>query len=226
MAQMAMIAGLGMMCLSSSVGAALMMGGGGEDDGGDGAGGGDDAGAATPTDPRRDESTPANDFAGGSMIHLDRHTVDCDDDGLTGFSLDMEGTDKMLYNYKCRDGIDGTLEAEKNTGSNDWGNNNVIYLDRHTLDCGKKPIAKFKLERPAGDKIMYKYTCNATEATGACEEREVVSTVTGTRDKTATLIEADPQCESDEVLTKFKHYRANADTPSESAGYRYTCCKM
>jgi len=37
---MAMIAGLGMMCLSSSVGAALMMGGGGgEDDGGSGAGG-------------------------------------------------------------------------------------------------------------------------------------------------------------------------------------------
>jgi hypothetical protein len=34
MAQIAMIAGLGMMCLSSSVGAALMMGGGEEDDGG------------------------------------------------------------------------------------------------------------------------------------------------------------------------------------------------
>ena len=34
MAQIAMIAGLGVMCLSSSVGAALMMGGGEEDDGG------------------------------------------------------------------------------------------------------------------------------------------------------------------------------------------------
>ena len=40
MAQMAMIAGLGVICLSSSVGAALMMGGGGEDDGS--AGGMDD----------------------------------------------------------------------------------------------------------------------------------------------------------------------------------------
>jgi hypothetical protein len=36
-----MIAGLGMMCLSSSVGAALMMGGGEDDDGADGAGGAD-----------------------------------------------------------------------------------------------------------------------------------------------------------------------------------------
>ena len=48
MAQVAMIAGLGVMCLSSSVGAALMMGGGGEeDDAGAGAGAGA-GGADTP----------------------------------------------------------------------------------------------------------------------------------------------------------------------------------
>ena len=207
---MAAIVGM-LLCLSSSVSA--MMGGGSDT-------------PPTPTIKIRDEATPSNEFAGGSMIHLDRHNVDCGSDGLTGFSLDMEGTDKMLYNYKCRDGIDGTLEAEKDSGSNEWGNNNVIYLDRHTLDCGKKPIAKFRLYRPANDKIAYKYTCNATEATGACEEREVVSTVTGKQDKTDTLMEADPQCESNEVLTKFKYYRANPNTPSESAAYKYTCCKM
>ena len=51
MAQMAMIAGLGVICLSSSVGAALMMGGGGgEDDGGAGAGGANDQ-DDTPTIP-------------------------------------------------------------------------------------------------------------------------------------------------------------------------------
>ena len=221
---MAAIVGM-LLCLSSSVASAMSMGGS-EDDSGADTGAGAGAGAATPTDPRRDESTPANAYSNGSMIHLDRHTVDCGDDGLTGFSLDMEGTDKMLYNYKCRDGIDGTLEAEKDTGSNDWGNNNAIYLDRHTLNCGKKPIAKFKLERPANNRIMYKYTCNATEATGACREVDVVSTVTGKQNKTDTLMEADPQCESDEVLTKFNHYRANPNTPSESAAYKYTCCKM
>jgi hypothetical protein len=47
MAQVAMIAGLGVMCLSSSVGAALMMGGGEEDDAGAGAGAGA-GGADTP----------------------------------------------------------------------------------------------------------------------------------------------------------------------------------
>ena len=48
MAQVAMIAGLGAMCLSSSVGAALMMSGGGEEDGG--AGGADGADGAGGTD--------------------------------------------------------------------------------------------------------------------------------------------------------------------------------
>ena len=46
MAQMAMIAGLGVMCLSSSIGSALMMGGNEEDGAGAGAGG-----ASTPTIP-------------------------------------------------------------------------------------------------------------------------------------------------------------------------------
>jgi hypothetical protein len=50
MAQVAMIAGLGMMCLSSSVGAALVMGGGGEDDDG-GANGANDNQDSTPTLP-------------------------------------------------------------------------------------------------------------------------------------------------------------------------------
>jgi hypothetical protein len=186
----------------------------------------DAATAAAATATVRDEATPENDFAGGSMIYLDRHNVDCKADGLTGFSLDMKGTDKMLYNYKCRDGIGGTLSAEKNSGPNDWGGNNVIYLDRHTLDCGKKPINQFKLYRPNANQIAYKYKCNETEAKGDCTEREVISTVTGKSNNTATLIEADPQCQEGEVLTKFKHFRANANTPSESAGYKYTCCKM
>src|SRR5210317_358066 len=42
MAQVAMIAGLGVICVSSRVGAALMMGGGEEDGGAGGAGGADD----------------------------------------------------------------------------------------------------------------------------------------------------------------------------------------
>ena len=55
MAQIAMIAGLGVMCLSSSVGAALMMGGGEEDGGADSSGGG-------ANDQDDEDNTPEPDF--------------------------------------------------------------------------------------------------------------------------------------------------------------------
>ena len=77
MSQIAMIAGLGVMCLSSSIGAALTMGGDGADGAGaDGAGAGadgagaDGAGAgADPTDTRSDsvkESTDPESFTSSS----------------------------------------------------------------------------------------------------------------------------------------------------------------
>jgi hypothetical protein len=67
MAQIAMIAGLGMMCLSSSVGAALMMGGG-EKDGGAGAGGTDSQDyEPDPPPPPKYETYPDHDFTGGDI---------------------------------------------------------------------------------------------------------------------------------------------------------------
>ena len=46
----------------------------------------------------------------------------------------------------------------------------VIYLDRHDVDCGTKPIAKFKLNRPSPDMLSYDYTCNSMEAAGTCRD--------------------------------------------------------
>jgi hypothetical protein len=62
MAQIAMIAGLGMMCLSSSVGAALMMGGGEEDDG---AGGEDDEENGSSSSGQDDEENGSSSSGSG-----------------------------------------------------------------------------------------------------------------------------------------------------------------
>ncbi len=162
------------------------------------------------------------------MIHLDRHNVTCGDDGLVGFSLKKTGNNKMLYEYTCRDDINTPLEAQKNTGSNDWGNNNTIYLDRHTMDCGKKAIGEFKLTRPANNKIMYNYKCSGKATTGTCrEDLMVTSTKTGHgNNKTTSLDDVHPKCNDDEVLTKARFLRHNPNTPSETGSYKYTCCKM
>ena len=64
MAQMAMIAGLGVMCLSSSVGAALMMGGGEEEKKPDNNNNQDDD---EPDPPPKYETYPDHDFTGGDI---------------------------------------------------------------------------------------------------------------------------------------------------------------
>ena len=236
-----MLAGVGLLvvCCSSSSAAMMMMGGddSAADTGAGGAGAGAGAGAGTGAGAGaddvdevviRDEKTTENDAAGGSMIHLDRHNVTCGEDGLVGFSLKKTGTNKMLYEYTCRDDINTPLEAQKNTGSNDWGNNNAIYLDRHTMDCGKKAIGEFKLTRPANNKIMYNYKCSGKATTGTCrEDLMVTSTKTGHgKSKTTSLDDVHPKCNDDEVLTKARFLRHNANTPTETGSYKYTCCKM
>ena len=47
----------------------------------------------------------------------------------------------------------------KDTKDNDWGGGNMIYLDRHHVDCKKDGIKSFRLQRPTSTKIDYKYTC-------------------------------------------------------------------
>jgi hypothetical protein len=231
---MPMLAGVGLLvvCCSSSSAAMMMMGGddSAADTGAGGAGAGAGADDVDEVDEVviRDEKTTENDAAGGSMIHLDRHNVTCGEDGLVGFSLKKTGTNKMLYEYTCRDDINTPLEAQKNTGSNDWGNNNTIYLDRHTMDCGKKAIGEFKLTRPANNKIMYNYKCSGKATTGTCrEDLMVTSTKTGHgNNKTTSLDDVHPKCNDDEVLTKARFLRHNANTPTETGSYKYTCCKM
>ena len=47
------------------------------------------------------------------------------------------------------------------TPANDWGNGNMIFLDRHTLDCDDDGLNQFRLGRPTGNQIQYKYTSDA-----------------------------------------------------------------
>jgi hypothetical protein len=45
------------------------------------------------------------------------------------------------------------------TNGDDWGGGNTIYLDRHNVSCGNQPLNQLHLNRPAGDKIQWQYTC-------------------------------------------------------------------
>ena len=176
--------------------------------------------APVPTYKLRDAKTPSNDWGGGNMIFLDRHTLDCGDDGLNQFKLGRPSGNRIQYSYKCLEGINSSANIKKDTGANDWGGGNTIFLDRHNVNCGKNPITKFRLVRPAGNKIRYDYTCNSKKVGGAC--RDVNTGWNQESDKNIYLDRHNVKCNPNEVITQFK---LNRDGKGKFR-YDYKCCKM
>jgi hypothetical protein len=224
MSQGAIIAGAFVMaiCCSSSSAAMLMMGGDEEKT---------TTTTTTPTGPGptgppspysvRDAWTGANDWGEGNAVYLDRHTLDCGDDGLNEFKFVRPSTEQIEYSYKCLEGINSPADIVKDSGANDWGEGNAIFLDRHTVDCGTKPITKFRLGRPTPSEIRYDYTCNSKDVTGACRDVNTEWNDEGDG-KSIYLDRHDVKCDAGEVITKFKLGRDGQG----KYRYDYKCCKM
>jgi hypothetical protein len=169
----------------------------------------------------RDAWTGANEWGEGNTIFLDRHTLDCGDDGLNEFKFVRPSTEQIEYSYKCLEGINSPADIVKDSGANDWGEGNAIFLDRHTVDCGTKPITKFRLGRPTPSEIRYDYTCNSKDVTGACRDVNTEWNDEGDG-KSIYLDRHDVKCDAGEVITKFKLGRDGQG----KYRYDYKCCKM
>ncbi len=108
-------------------------------------------------------STGLNDQGGGNSIFLDRHQVDCGEDGaITQFHLDSMGTNnKYQYNYRCIKMNKPMTSRMVTTPANDDGGGNSIYLDRHNVACADDEVMNyFTLYRPSDNQIAYSYRCS------------------------------------------------------------------
>lgn len=57
---------------------------------------------------------------------------------------------------------DNKTNFNRSTTENDWGNNNIFYLDRHDIKCNaNEALQGFKLDRPSSNKLAYKYACKS-----------------------------------------------------------------
>jgi len=218
------IAVLAMMCSSSSA-AMLMMGGDDEKKTGptpqvDAKPQAAAVSKSTPVkmftlDPK---STPDNDAGGGNMIYLDRHDITCDKKPINQFKLNYPSANQMKYDYKCISSFDDQTLVDKQTPSNDWGDGNMIFADRHVVDCQTKPITRLHLTRPAGNQIAYQYRCgNTTSST--C--RETTSAETAEISSSRMLTNLDVACNDGEYLSKVHLTRKSPG----KFHYKYTCCK-
>lgn len=168
----------------------------------------------------RGRQTGANDWGGGNMVYLDRHHLHCGDDGINQFRLIRPRGNQIAYKYRCLEGVNSPGTIKKNTGTNDWGGGNTVYLDRHNVNCGNHPINSFTLARPNKRTVRYNYTCNKKRVSGACRARN-----TGWNQESKKNIYLDRhnvQCGNREVLTRFQ-LRRNGKGKFR---YDYRCCKM
>ena len=190
---MAMIAGLGMMCLSSSVGSALMMGGDEEDGGGGGGGGG-----STPTIPSgqyvRLEQTVAYD---ANATRDDGTTAGNDDDkhrilnlaelevfapgGTTSLAVNKTVTGTALKsNFPGANLVDGNMTNFAHT----WGRDATVK-DEFTVDLGSvQKIEKIKITNRTSccknRAIGVKAVILAADGTTVVEETPAITTADGT----------------------------------------------
>jgi hypothetical protein len=107
---------------------------------------------------------------GGNSIYLDRQNIDCKNNAIKRFHLVRDGAGKIKYEVTCSSGDLGS-STNKDTGANDWGGGNSVYLDRHNIECGSDSVlSQFHLSRPSDNQIRYDYTCKKSNKPLTCRD--------------------------------------------------------
>jgi len=98
---------------------------------------------------------------GGNMFFLDRHFLKCSNEHhfITEFRLIRPSKSTIRYNYGCCVLPESKECYNFRTPLNDSGGGNVVFLDRHKVQCkANYGMTAFKVER-SGNKVRYYYEC-------------------------------------------------------------------
>jgi len=170
----------------------------------------------------RGYNTNTDEDGGGNAVYLDRQHVNCGDDALNRFQLTRPSKNTINYRVHCLEGVNSGSTDWKKTKANEDGGGNAVYLDRHRINCGMKPISKFWLRRPTDNQINYDYKCSNLSHTNECR---VLSTPFDD-DGGGNAVYLDRQnvkCGKGEAMTEFV-LRRNPE--GNKIRYEYKCCKM
>jgi hypothetical protein len=164
-------------------------------------------------------STPVND-GNGNTIYLDRHNINCNGLALNKVKLTNTADDKFKYDYTCSSGGNFEPKQDKTTSWNSEGGGQVIFLDRHNIDCGEKStLSGFSLNRKGDGNFQYKYSCLPSKEALTCRKANTELTTIETSAK--TLDKHNINCNSDEALSQIQLHTAT----DGKIQYKYTCCK-
>lgn len=176
-------------------------------------------------------ATDWNDEGGGNVIFLDRHFVNCDNSVLGGFNLkrriNEDKTTQFHYEYKCCAPDTSAIinqPISKETPFNEDGGGNMVFLDRHNIDCGKDSLlSSFRFSRNLNNlsQFRYDYTCKKSVSDMECVDKET----SFQEDGGGNSIFLDRQriyCDNGSALSQFKLKR---NPEGNAIKYVYRCCK-
>jgi hypothetical protein len=168
------------------------------------------------------KETPANDWGNGLTYYLDRHDLNCGEKStLSQLQLTRPATDKIQYKYTCNNTIDAGKPIQKSTPMNDYGGGQVIFLDRHNIQCDPgQALTEMKLVRNAdGRQYQYQYQCSPIPNLSTCVEKETPANELG-NNTSIYLDRHNVKCGEGEVLSGLRFVRPTPGTIQ----YKYRCC--
>jgi hypothetical protein len=169
-------------------------------------------------------STPFSDEGKGNMVYLDRHNLNCKKHGSIGLlnkiQLSRDGKGKMRLVGNCCADPNNAEMITQYTKMQDDGKGNMVYLDKHQIDCKGGLMASLKLVRGgAAKKIALQYDCKACGAS-KCTNHSTPWNSDG-KGNTIYLDRHNIQCPAGKAIRSLRLHR---DGKGQNIQWRYQCC--
>jgi hypothetical protein len=107
--------------------------------------------------------------------------------------------------------------SQTNTNLNDEVGGSIIFLDRHNVNCGAKPLNQLKLNR-SGNQIQWKYTCADGGKLGSASAKNTPGNDDG-GGKAIFLDRHDADCGEENVMTQIQLHRPT----DKQIQWKYAC---
>jgi hypothetical protein len=185
----------------------------------------------------REYSTPMASLGDGKTSDLSPHFIKCSDRGglLNSFSLSRPTDSTLQFDYTCIDeAMPEAARSQKTTLLNDFGFGNIIYLDRHNVNCEGKLLTDLHLVyQPNGPSIQFAYSCVDYGPVQCYTKTTTQQNADAETSSNVIYLDRfkDLSCGESYALSQFLYSYYFVDRYSWQGDYyvgkfTYTCCRM
>jgi hypothetical protein len=171
-------------------------------------------------------STAVNDAGGGNSVYFDRHHSQCDgpQEYMQGWRLQRSGSHNIYFQARCCGGASTGTCRTVYTPSNDDGNGNHVYFDRHNLRCGNNEYMKsWRLQRTNSDNIRFAGTCCKTNLGAKSCQTQTTNYNDDGNGNTVYFDRHFAKCT--DAWPRMKSWKLQRNSRGNKIRFSYECCK-